>query len=213
MPAGKRRMQHEEGEHDSGSSAPKRVIALEVDMSNTSFAEGISPAFDPNRVLLRPFIFIRSRKKNKYISIGYYPTRNYQPLVETRGPEKSPIILTHRHVRLMAEHLPAQCEAPCNDAHYICRNEDFNMNTAVGYRVARVSQGKRYICFKLHELRNLSYIFFMVRNLLTRYTESMNDVMNYVTTALYSNKFFEPPINASNAVLYYHLFEELKSIV
>ena len=58
--------------------------------------------------------------------------------MEIGGPEKSLIILTERHVRLMAEHLPAQCEALCNDA-YICRDEAFKMNTAGGYRVASVS--------------------------------------------------------------------------
>ena len=52
----------------------------------------------------------------------------------------------------------------------------------------------------------------MVRNQLTRYTEAMHDVTNYVTTALYSDTYVEPPINASKAVLYYQLFEEQKSI-
>ena len=58
----------------------------------------------------------------------------------------------------------------------------------------------------------MSYIFFIVHNQLTRYTEAMADIMNSVTAAIYSNKYVEPPINASNAVLYYKLFEELKSL-
>ena len=71
------------------------------------------------------------------------------------------------------------------------------MNTAGGYHVARVSVGKRYITFKLHELRYLFYIFSMVRNHLTRYAEDMNDVINYVATTLYSDTYVEPPVNAS----------------
>jgi len=73
--------------------------------------------------------------------------------------------------------------------------------------------GKGYISFKLPELRYMFYIFYMVRNQLTRYTEGMPDVMTYVTTALYSDKYVEPPVNASKAVLCYQLFEELKFIV
>ena len=113
----------------------------------------------------------------------------------------------------MAEHLPAQCDALCNDVRYSCADEDFKMKSTGTYRVARVYLGTRYISFKVHELRYLSYIFFIVHNQLTRYTEAMADVMNYVTAAIYSDKYVEPPINASKAVLYYQIFEELKSFV
>ena len=40
---------------------------------------------------------------------------------------------------------------------------------------------------KLHELRHLNYILPMVIGQLNRYTEAMQDVMNYVTAALYSD--------------------------
>jgi hypothetical protein len=73
--------------------------------------------------------------------------------------------------------------------------------------------GKQYISFRLDELRHLSYILFMVINQLTRYTEAMPGVMNYVTAALYSDIYVEPSINANGYVLYYQLFDELKSIV
>jgi hypothetical protein len=41
----------------------------------------------------------------------------------------------------------------------------------------------------------------MVINQLTRYTEAMPDVMNYVTAALYSDTYVEPSINANGNVL------------
>ena len=197
-------------EGEGASTSPKRVMASQID-TYTSF-ESISPAFDPNRDLLRCVFFIGA-VKTWYISIGYYPSRNYQPLVEIGGPEKSPIILNDRHVLFMAEHLPAQCGALCNDERYSCTDEDFRMKSTGSYKFARVYLGTRYISFKVLELRYLSYIYFMVRNQLTRYTEAMADVMNYVTAAIYSDKYVEPPINASKSVLYYHLFEELKSLV
>ena len=85
MPIGKKRMQPDvEGE--GTNTSPKRVMAPQIDTC-TSF-ESINPAYDPNRVLLRR-IFIGA-EKTRYISIGYYPARNYQPLVEIGGPEKTP---------------------------------------------------------------------------------------------------------------------------
>jgi hypothetical protein len=87
------------------------------------------------------------------------------------------------------------------------------MNTAGGYRVARVSVGKQYIFFKLRELKYLSYIFFMVCNQLTRYTEGLHDVMTYITSALYSTSYVEPSPTANKVILYYKLYEELTSIV
>jgi hypothetical protein len=65
--------------------------------------------------------------------------------VEIEALDKNPLLYTEQHVRLMAEQLPAQCEALCNNEHYICREDDFKMNTAAGYLVACVSVGKQYI--------------------------------------------------------------------
>jgi hypothetical protein len=79
--------------------------------------------------------------------------------------------------------------------------------------VLLVCLGKqRYIFFKLHELKYLSYILFMVRNQLTRYTEALQDVITYINLALYFT-YVEPPSSTVSGILYYQLFEELKSIV
>ena len=40
-----------------------------------------NPAFDLKRVLLRRMFFI-NEGKTKYMSVGFYPARDYQPLVE-----------------------------------------------------------------------------------------------------------------------------------
>ena len=154
MPAGKRRMQPDEGEIE-----PKRVMTPTV----TCESIGISPAFDPNRVLLRRVFYI-GPEKTKYVSIGFYPSRNYQPLVELGGPEKIPILLADRHVGFLAEHLPALIEGLCTNERYACRDEDFRMNTTAGYRVARMNLGTQFISFKLRELKHLNYKLYMVRN-------------------------------------------------
>ena len=127
MPAGKRRMQPEEGDISNSSSEPKRVIAPHIDTCN-SYAESISPAFNPKRVLLRRVFFIGA-DKTKNISIGFYPTKHYQPMVEIGAPDKSPLLLNDQQVRLMAEHLPRQIEALCNDEYYSCRIGEFKMKS------------------------------------------------------------------------------------
>jgi hypothetical protein len=196
------------GEH--GDSGPSHVTAPQIDMC--TYAEAISPAFDPNRALLRRVFFI-GPDKAKYVSIGFYPTKNYQPMVELGAHGKTPLLLDDGQVRHMAEHLAAQCDALCNNDYYITREGDFKMNTSGSYRVAIVSLRKQQIYFKLHELKYLSYIFFMVRNQLTRYTKALPDVLNYIASALYSTTYVEPSPAADKDILYYQLFEELKSIV
>jgi len=72
---------------------------------------------------------------------------------------------------------------------------------------------KKSISFKLPELRHFSYIFFMVQIQLYKYTEAMCDVINYVLSAIGSTSYVEPPFNASKNILYYQLFEEIKTIM
>ena len=112
-------------------------MAPELDTFNS--LEGISPAFDPSRVLLRRIFFIRANK-NKYVSTVFYSTRNYQPLVEIGDTEKKPLILTSKHVRVRAENLPRQCEDLCKDEYYVCKDGDFKINTAGKFRIPSVSR-------------------------------------------------------------------------
>ena len=78
----------------------------DLDPTTVSYTEATSLLFDPNRVLLRRVFFL-DPDKTRYISVGYYPSRNYQPLVEIGTPKQHPI-LTDRHVSTLADHLPAQ---------------------------------------------------------------------------------------------------------
>lgn len=189
---------------------PKRVRAPELDTC-LHVVEAISPAFDPNRVLLRRLFFIAD-DKSKYVSVGYYPARNYQPFVELGGAKKQPLLLNDQHLRTMAEHIRALCDALCTNEYYIGKDGDFRMNTTGSYRVARVYLGKQYMSFTLAELRQLSYIMFMIQNQMTFYTAANQDVLAYVNTALGSTTYVEPHANASTGVNYYQLFEELKSV-
>ena len=180
MPSGKRRVQP----RDEGDAVVK---APEIDTCDLFPESTISPAFDPNRVLLRRVFFI-GPEKSKYVSIGFYPTRNYQPLVELGGCGKIPILLADTHMRFLAEHLPRQITGLCTNVHYACSDEaGLRMNSTGSFRFARVYLAQQFISMKLHELRNLNYILPMVISQHNRYTEAMPDVMNYVTAALYSD--------------------------
>ena len=66
---------------------------------------------------------------------------------------------------------------------------------------------------KLNDLRYLADIFPLVENRLVKYTEAMPDVMNFVLATLNSTSSVDPPANASNNVLYYQLYEELKTLL
>ena len=66
---------------------------------------------------------------------------------------------------------------------------------------------------KLNDLRYLAYIFPMVENQLLKYTEAMPDVMYYILQILDSTSYTNPPANARNNILYYQLYEELKTLL
>ena len=66
---------------------------------------------------------------------------------------------------------------------------------------------------KLADLQYLPYIFPMVENQLLKYSEAMSDEMNYVLAKLNSTYYVEPSTNASKNILYYQLYEEMKTLL
>jgi len=190
---------------------PKLIKAPEFDTCNF-LTENLSPEFDPKRVLLRRVFFI-NEEKTRYVSVGFYPTRNYQPLVEFGGPKLKPIILTDHHVATLAECLPRVCQSMCDNEQYGCSDGAFRLNTTGNLRVVRMYIEKEYITLKFQELRYLLYMFSVVQNQLNSYIAALPDVMTYVTSALTSSTYIEPPPTASKQILYEQLFEELKTIM
>ena len=95
-----------------------------------SYVETVGPAFDPNRVLLRRVFFLNN-DKSKYVSVGFYPAQNYQPLVEFGGTRLLPLVLTAEYVNNVAERLPGLLEAMCRNKQFQWRSEDkvFRMNS------------------------------------------------------------------------------------
>jgi len=63
-----------------------------------------NPALDPKRVLLRRLLFFNEDEFN-YVSVGFYPARDYQPLVEFNVSQpggSKPLILTDEQVDTLA---------------------------------------------------------------------------------------------------------------
>ena len=193
---------------NNGGAPPKSVDAC-------NYLEG-QLLINPNKVLLRRIFFL-DPQETKYISVGFYPARNYQPLVEIGSPKSAPVILTDQHVKTLSEHLPAQIDALWRGDFYNVMDGEFAMHSASPFNTAILTVGKkknrRSVLIKLNDLRYLSYIFPMVENQLIKYTEAVPDVMNYILQILDSTSYVDPPAIASNNILYYQLYEELKTLL
>ena len=123
----------------------------------------MSPEFDPKGVLLRRVFFI-DEDKTRYVSVGFYPTQNYQPRVDFGGPRIKHVILADQHVATLAECLPRICEALCDDEQFACIDVIFRLTTTGTYRVARLYIEKHYITLKFQDLRYLMNMFSIVHN-------------------------------------------------
>ena len=95
---------------------------LTPDASSSTYSDictywATNPAFDPQTVLLRRLFFL-SANKTKYVSVGFYPARDYLPLVEfgvIRSCGSRAIILTVEQVYTLAQCLLAFADAMCKE--------------------------------------------------------------------------------------------------
>jgi len=85
-----------------------------------------------------------------------------------------PLVLPTDSVNIVIERLPSLVERMCRNEYFVWRSEGkvFKMNSTGSYRIARFTRDKHWISLKLHELRTLQYIFYMVSNQLFIYTEA-----------------------------------------
>jgi hypothetical protein len=193
----------------NGPSEPPTAV------DSCTYTEGsVDLLFDPKRVLLR-FVYFLNPEKTKYISVGFYPGRNYQPLVEIGSPQSTLIILTDQHVNTLSQHLTAQVDALWRGEFYNVLDCDLAIHSASPYN-AILSLGTRKqrktMFTKLNDLRYLAYIFPLVEDQLIKHNETLPDVKSYVLTALHSTSYLEPPSTASRNVLY-QLYQEIKTLL
>jgi len=146
-----------------------------------------------------------------YVSVGFYPARDYQPLVEfgaiRRGGSKS-ILLTDEHIDTLADSLPKMLISICywgtGTAPAVgCESRTFRLSPPNNFGSARLYFGKQYIRLLILELQYLARKFHIVQQQLLNYTLALPDVLSYLAS------YAELVPNASDYIDYRHLFEEL----
>jgi len=178
----------------------------------------VNPAFDPKRVLLRRMFFV-NEDKTKYVSVGFYPARDYQLLVEfgaiRRGGSKS-LILADEQVAALADCLPAIRDSMCVAGDRVvikCESGNFRLHTPKRHGSARLFVGTKYISLTQPDIVYLLRDFPILQQQLRDYIIALPDVLSYVTSSLASTSFFEPQANASTNIDYPQLYEELVTFV
>ena len=122
-----------------------------------------NPTFDPKRVLLRRMFFI-NEDKTKYVSVGYYPARDYKPLVEfgaiRRGGSKS-LILSDKQDTALADGLPAIRDFMCvSEDHVVkCESGNFRLHTCRRHGSVRLFLGTEYVSLTQPDIDYLVRVF------------------------------------------------------
>jgi len=177
--------------------------------------EGVNPAFDPNKALLRRLFFL-NEDRNKYVSVAFYPAQGYTAHVEFGATKTAPLILTEQHFTTLSEHLQGLIMALCADEYYRTGvHDNFSIASGGSYKTAAMhigfSKHRKQLMFKLSELQYLNSIMHIITNQLARYNGAMMDVLTYSISATASNEYIEPQPHYSKHIQYPQLYEELKA--
>ena len=129
-----------------------------------------NPAFDPKRVLLRRLFFI-NEDRTKYVSVGFYPARDYLTLVEfgvvRRGGGPKTIILSDEQVDAMAEALPMLWGAMCSGETSVgvrrCESGAFRLDVSRSQRTAPLYVETQFISLTSQDIDYLSRMFSVVQ--------------------------------------------------
>jgi hypothetical protein len=155
--------------------------------------------------------FFLNREKSKYVSVRLYPARFYYALVEFGGAHLLPVIINEQHLTTLSERLPELCEAMCRSERYTFRDGVFRLLYSGSDRaVVRMCLDKRYIIFKLADLRYLLNMLNIVLEQVSTYTVAGYDVISYAACANGYTEFVEPNTLSSSDIPYVRLFKEIK---
>jgi hypothetical protein len=177
--------------------------------------EGMSPAFDPNRALLRRVFFLNKDLISMFVA--FYPERGYTAFVEFGAEKAAPLRLTEQHFTTLTEHLPRLIETLFADEYYTSGvHYVFWITTRGSYKTACMHLGlgkhAKTLILKLSELQCVKYVMYIVANQLARYSGAMVDVLSYSLSAMASSEFIELQFHYSEQILYPQLYEELKAL-
>jgi len=97
--------------------APAPELDTCLDVVSTALA-------NPNRAILRRVFFI-AEDKSKFVSVGFFPARGYQPLAEFGGAKKLPLLLNAPQLQTMADNIAALCNALATNEQFSTKDGDF----------------------------------------------------------------------------------------
>jgi hypothetical protein len=93
---------------------PEGGVSSPIFVTCKFVVENIIPLFDSKWVLQRRTFFIND-EQTPYVYVGFYPTRNYQTLLELGGSRIATLTLTDGQVTTLAIHHPRLCQENCTD--------------------------------------------------------------------------------------------------
>ena len=157
------------------------------------------------------------------MSVGFYPTRDYLPLVEfgvIQSCGSKAIIVTDEQVYTLAQCLPAFADAMCKDRKEVepavinCESGNFRLGMPKRRRgLTGLYVGSEYVCLTSLVLHYLARMFNIVHQQMRDYLVALPELLSYVTMSLTLVVYVEPLPNASAHINYPHLYEELVSFV
>jgi len=148
------------------------------------------------------------------VSVGFYPARDFLPLVESGVISccgSKAIIVTDEQVYTLAQCVPTFADAMCKEGEegtpvIKCESSNFRVGMPRRRRwLIRLYLGSEYTCLKSMDLHYLTRMFNIVHLQLSYYVLALPDLLSYVTMSLTSVVYVEPMPNASTIINYPHL--------
>jgi len=166
-----------------------------------------NPAFYPKWVLLRRLFFI-NEDRTEYVSVGFYPARDYLPLVEfgfvrrLGGPKT--LILSDEQVDALAETLPTLRDDMCSGEAGVrrCESGAFRLDVTRSRRAARLYVDSQFISLTSRDIEYLSRVFSIVQQQLRDYIVALQDVLPHITATVTSVTYVEPTPEASKNIIF-----------
>jgi len=140
---------------------------------------------------------LHQRGKIKYVSVGFYPARDYQPLVEIgaiRREGSKSLTFTDEQFATLADCLPAIRESICVGGERViikCESDSFRQHTPRRYGSARLFVGTEYISLTQPDTDYLVRVFHIIQQQLRDYIIALPDVLSYITSSLTSTSYIE----------------------
>jgi hypothetical protein len=160
----------------------------------------------PETVLHRRIYFLNT-DRTRFISIGYYPDRNYEPHVEIGGV-KCGVILTPYYFTTLVNHQPKLTENLCNKQQFKCDEETFCLRLLDNKRVTIQCDGLR-ICLTINDISFLLCNSTKLLYYVARYVFATSYVKTYAAKCSGSSEFVPPRDEVSQYILYDVICDEL----